>query len=260
MKAYSFNLRQTSLYTLFLLLFFFFPIHNYCSLQANEYSLNQKQETAIEKVIRQYIIDHPEIILESLKKMEIRKNKESAEQIKKSLKRMHEELVNNSSSPIIGNPNGDVAIVEFFDYQCGYCKRVIPVITKVLETDRNVRYVFKEFPILGPNSDLAARAALATWQIDKSKYLEIHNALMKSRGRLTENKIMGIVSKIGLDTDVLKKQMRSLSVNNELEKNRNLAKALKINGTPAFIIGGELAPGAIDFATMKNLIEKARKS
>ena len=230
------------------------------SVSADEKSLSTEQQTEIQELIRQYIIDHPAEIIDSFKKLEEREKRESAERARENLIGMRNQLVKDPSSPVGGNRNGDVTIVEFFDYRCGYCKRVLPTIVKILKTDPNVRYVFKEFPILGPDSVTAARAALAAWRIDPAKYQKFHFALMESRGQLPESKVMALAAKVGLDLSALKPAMQAPEIKETMEKNRQLAEALNISGTPAFVVGSELVPGAIDFATIQQLIVKARKN
>ena len=230
------------------------------SVSAVEKSLSSEQQTEIQELIRQYIIEHPAVIIDSLRKLEEQEERESAERARKNLIGMRNQLVKDPSSPVGGNPNGDVTIVEFFDYRCGYCKRVGPTILKILKTNPDVRYVFKELPILGPNSVTAARAALAAWRIDPAKYQEFHFKLMGSRGQLTELKVMDVADKSGLDIRALKVAMQAPDIQKTMEKNRQLANELKINGTPAFIVGDELVPGAVDFTSLQRLIKKARKS
>ena len=230
------------------------------SVSADEKLLSAELQSKIQELIRQYIIDHPEVIVDSLEKLQEREKRASAERARKSVTGMRDQLVKDPSSPVAGNRNGDVTIVEFFDYRCGYCKRVLPTILKILKTDPNVRYVFKELPILGPDSVTAARAALAAWRIDPAQYQKFHIALMGNRGQLPESKVMAIAAKIGLDVSALKAAMQAPGIKETMEKNRQLAKALNISGTPAFVVGGELVPGAIDFATIQQLIVKARKN
>ena len=230
------------------------------SVSAVEKSLSSEQQTEIQELIRQYIIEHPAVIIDSLRKLEEQEERESAERARKNLIGMRNQLVKDPSSPVGGNPNGDVTIVEFFDYRCGYCKRVGPIILKILNKDPDVRYVFKELPILGPNSVTAARAALAAWRIDPAKYQKFHFNLMGSRGQLTESKVMDVADKSGLDIRALKVAMQAPDIQEAMEKNLQLANALKINGTPAFIVGDELVPGAVDFTSLQRLIKKARKS
>ncbi len=159
-----------------------------------------------------------------------------------------------------GNAEGDITIVEFFDYRCGYCKRVFPAIQELIETDGNIRYVFKEFPILGPDSMVAARAAQAVWFIDPDRYLDFHAALMGARGGLSEDRVLDIAAKAGLDRDAVKKGMDDPRVAEALADNLGLGRVLGVNGTPAFVIGGELVPGAIDLDAMKERVAEARRN
>ena len=138
-------------------------------------------------------------------------------------------------------------------------KTIVPTIQKVLETDPKVRLVFKEFPILGPSSELAARAGLAVWRLEPAKYERFHFTLMQTRGQLPEAEIMTIASKLGINPKKLSQEMKGPYVKKAIEKNIALAKSLDIRGTPNFIIGNELVRGAIDFSTIKRLIAKARK-
>ena len=227
---------------------------------ADEWLFSIEQQERIHELIRQYIHDHPEVILDSLRKMEARKGQERAELAKKQVVLMRRELEKDPSSPVGGNPDGDVTIVEFFDYRCGYCKRIGPTIIKTLETDANVRFVFKELPILGEESVVAARAALASWKLHPENYQKFHFALMNHRGKMSEKTVMAIASEVGLGVSELRLAMQAPGISQAIEKNRQLAEALNINGTPAFVIGTEIVPGAINFATMKKLIAKARKN
>jgi len=151
-----------------------------------------------------------------------------------------------------------VTIVEFFDYQCPYCKRVFPAVQTLLKTDGNIRYVFKEFPILGPQSVVAARAALAAWKLDRDRYVPFHTALMQSRGRLSERKILDVAAEIGLDVERLRAAMADPGIDKVLARNAELARALDINGTPAFVIGEKVVPGAVDLETLTALVSQAR--
>jgi protein-disulfide isomerase len=161
---------------------------------------------------------------------------------------------------VAGNPVGDVTLVEFFDYHCAYCKRALNAVTAVLGEDPGLRIVYKEFPILGPDSVLAARAALASRNQDPSKYLEFHVALMSTRGRLTQPRILEIARDAGFDAERLVADMASPEINTAIERNIELARSLEINGTPTFVIGDQLVPGAVDLDTLRRLIAEARAS
>jgi len=215
--------------------------------------------TLLDDQIRKYIDQNPEVILQSIQRMQARQELETKRRAEAAVKTKMPELTNDPDAPIAGNPAGNVTIVEFFDYRCGYCKRVFPSIMKVLKEDPNIRYVFKEFPILGPESVVAAKAALAVWRIDKTKYQDFHSDLMKMRGSPTEAKLLAVASARGMDPTALKAAMADPALQTILEKNYRLAQSLNINGTPAFVIGEKLVPGAIDIETMKRMIAEARR-
>ena len=168
-----------------------------------------------------------------------------------------DELLNDPASPVGGNPDGDVTLVEFFDYQCPYCKTIFPSIQALLAEDRNLRYVFKEFPILGRASVFAARAALAARR--QGKYLEFHTAVMSARGKLTETRVMRLAEKVGLDVDRLRRDMADGTVDAMIRRNLDLADGLGIFSTPVFIVGDTQIPGAVEIDTLKVLIARARK-
>lgn len=176
-----------------------------------------------------------------------------------AITQLRRQLINEPSSPVGGNPDGDVTIVEFFDYRCGYCKKVLPSIVALLERDKKLRYVFKELPILSPESELAARAALAAWQQDKRKYLEFHTALMQAQGNLSERRILRLAGNAGLDAEKIAKNMKHPKVEEELKRNIALAEQLGIRGTPAFVIGDRLIPGAVDLSMLEKTVAEARQ-
>lgn len=230
------------------------------AFSGSEDNLSSKQRQEIEKIIHQYIMDNPKVILDAVARLQAKEEAAKQSKVKDTLVSSRDLLFNDPNAPIGGNPNGDVTVVEFFDYRCTYCKRVYPSLKKVVTTDKNVRYVFKEFPILGPESVEASKAALAIWRIDPSKYEAFHDALMKSRGALTKSKLLKFAADAGADPKAVEKNMGSPEIEKIIHENYKLAKSLNINGTPAFIIGNQLIPGAIDYATLKKLIAEARRS
>lgn len=223
-------------------------------------ALTSEQAKAVEDLVRQYILDHPETIIESMQNFQIRQQLAEQEAAAAALVTYREEVKNDPSSPVAGNPEGDVTVVEFFDYRCGYCKRVFPTIQDLLKSDGNVRYVFKEMPILGPDSVTASRAALAVWSLQPEKYFEFHAALMEAPGTLDEEQVLATAEKLGLDPDELKTAMAKPEIQETIERNLALAQALAIQGTPAFIVGDVLTPGAIDGDQLRELVAAARKS
>lgn len=235
----------------------FVPVQTMAQKDTSTLTPQQKQE--VQKLIGEYLRTNPQIILEAI---EILRSKERQSQDTKSQKNIvnyQQQLYNDPTSPVGGNPKGDVTIVEFFDYRCSFCKRVFPLIMSLLKQDKNVRYVFKELPILTPESEIAARAALAAWRLEKDKYLGFHIKLMGSHGKLSEKRIMRMAESVGLDTAKIRQEMKSPAVEKALRNNFELARNLGATGTPAFVIGGQFVPGAVDLSTIKRLIADARK-
>ncbi len=222
--------------------------------------LSNEQREEIEGVIYDYLMANPEVLIKAIDTM--RENKQAVEQnqIKENLRLANTALYKDPTSPIHGNKDASVTIVEFFDYRCGYCKRVFPALQELLDTDDDINVVFKEFPILGEDSVFASRAAQATWFNWPEKYLKFHSELISARGALSATKVLELAATVGIDTNVLKEAMDGEDVSEAIARNMELAEFLKINGTPAFIIGNELIPGAIDIDTMKSLINEARNN
>jgi len=224
---------------------------------AQAQSVPADQRQAIEQVVREYLLKHPEVIVEAIE--ELQKRERAAEERKgqQGLAQNKDKLFNDPASPIAGNPKGDVTLVEFFDYQCGYCKTVLADVHKLIKEDGKLKFVFKEFPILGPASVMASKAALASRA--QGKYEAYHNALMGHRGQLDEATILKLASSVGLDTDKLRKDMESPEVQQALGANLALAEQLGIRGTPGFVVGDRIVPGAIKLDDMKKLVAEARK-
>lgn len=219
-------------------------------------TMDEGQRKAIESVVRDYLMKHPEVILEAVEAMQQREKVAEAERAQKALTANRQALVANPADPVAGNLQGDLTVVEFFDYQCGYCKQVHADTLKLMKDDSKIRFVFKEFPILSPASTVASKAALASKA--QGKYLEFHNALMGQRGQLDDETIMRLAKSVGLDTDRLKKDMEGPDVQKVIAANHALAEELGIRGTPAFVFGDALVPGAIRLEDMKRLAATAR--
>ena len=161
------------------------------------------------------------------------------------------------NAPVLGNPDGDVTVVEFIDYNCPYCKRAMPEVQGLLDEDPNVRLVYREWPILGEGSVYASRAALASRV--QGKYEEFHLALMGSRGRVEEASVLRIAKEIGLDIDQLKADMQSPDVDEHIESSMRLAQSLGFNGTPSFVVGDVLLPGFVEQAELQKAVDKSRE-
>jgi len=222
--------------------------------QADAFSSREKAE--IEATVRAYLLENPEVILDALRILETRRQEADTAARQSALRDNRDQIFNDSRDPVVGNASGQVTVVEFFDYQCGYCKQSLDDLVALLEQEDDVRLVLKEFPILGPGSLVAAKAALAALRQDA--YWEMHQALMQHRGRLSESEVLTIAREIGLNAGKLRRDMDDPEIERTLNDNIALARRLNIGGTPAFIIGDHLIPGAINLASMQDLVAKAR--
>jgi protein-disulfide isomerase len=224
-----------------------------------EHDTTTSTQKALEEAIHEYLLSHPEVVLEVFDILKAREQAAEADQARATMVSHRDELFNDPAAPMTGNPNGDVVIVEFFDYFCSYCKRVMDDVMTAAVEDSGVRLVYKEFPILGDASVIAARAALAVHRIAPDKYMAVHMAMMSSRARLNEMRILSIAEEFGIDTDALRDEMKSPEIDAAIARNRALAEALGINGTPGFVIGNQIVPGAISLDTIRQLIAEARQ-
>jgi protein-disulfide isomerase len=220
-------------------------------------SATQVPASEFDQRVRNYLLNNPEVIVESLQLMETRKRANAAAKTNSALAAHKNEILRDPDSPVGGNPDGDVTLVEFADYNCPYCRRVAPIMTEAEAADPQLRVVYKEIPILGPNSAFAAKAALAARQ--QGKYVEFHRELMNAKGVAAEGLVLAIATKIGLDVEKLKADMEAPQIQAAIDRNLALARALGINGTPTFVIGDRIKSGAIDLKTMQQLIARARE-
>ena len=212
---------------------------------------------AFEGRVRSYLLDHPEVIIEAVRRFERRQQAAEQTEAQTVVKKRADEILRDPDSPVAGNPDGDVTLVEFFDYNCPYCRQVAPIMEKASAADPKLRIVYKEFPILGPNSTLAAKAALAIHR--QGKYAAFHHALMQGRGSIDEARVMDAAGKVGADVSRMKTDMKDAAIEAAIDKNLALARALRINGTPGFIIGDQILRGATDLETLQALIREARE-
>jgi protein-disulfide isomerase len=222
--------------------------------------ISPEQRQTIEAIIGDYITNHPEVVVNALRAYQAQVQKEEQQQAKAALQDAEDELLNDPGTPVAGNPDGDVTIVEFFDYNCGYCKQVLPSVQTLLQTDKNVRYVFKEFPILSAGSVEASRAALAVWSLEPEKYLPFHVALMSARGSPGKQQILDLAEGAGIDPAALRAEMQKPEIEEKIRANIALGQRINVKGTPAFIINGEIIPGAVSLDALRDLISAARES
>ena len=223
---------------------------------ADQFNSDQKKE--IEAIVKDYLANHPEILMQALQSAEEKLKQEAKDKAVKALADHRQEVFDDPHTPSAGNPKGDVAVVEFFDYRCPYCKQVEPALEKLLQDDKQLRLVYKEFPVLGQDSDLAAHVALAAKL--QGKYDAFHRALMITPGHPDEVVIYKVAASVGLDIERLKQDAKSPDIEKQLKANLQLGNALDIDGTPAFIVGTTIVPGAISLDELKRLIANARSN
>jgi protein-disulfide isomerase len=224
------------------------------SAHAAEFADNQRDE--IKEIVHEYLLEHPEVIAEAIMELRKRQQQEEDAQNQGMLKEYSNALFATPTDAVLGNPNGDVTLVEFFDYRCGYCKAVFPQLTDVVHSDGNVRLVMKEMPILGAESVMAAQWSVAALKLDG--YEAFHSALMTHKGNVTLDLLKSVAKDSGLDPEKMAKVAQSKEVGDELQASLDLARALNISGTPAFVIGDVLVPGAIGADQLKALIDQQR--
>jgi protein-disulfide isomerase len=215
-------------------------------------------DEALGQRVAQFIVENPEVIANSLRRAQQIETDRLTREAQKSIGDKRAEIDNDANTPVAGNPEGDVVVVEFFDYNCGYCKKVADDLAKLVNEHKNVKLVLKEFPILGPVSEVAARAGIAGYRLDKDKYFKLHMALLHAAAR-DEAAILKVAEGVGYNADKLKKEMASKEVDEQINKHRSLGQAIGIRGTPSFVINGQLQRGALDYAALKGLIEDASK-
>lgn len=201
-----------------------------------------KQKAAIEAIIKGYLLEHPEIMLDVQTALEEKMEKIQSDKMKVALSSYAAEIFRDPSAPIAGNPSGDIPVVEFFDYNCGYCRRAFSDISKLVDDDKKVKLILRELPILSKGSEEASRVALAARK--QGKYWEVHKALLSHKGEVNEQSSLRIAQKLGLDIAQLKTDMASAETTAEIEKVRELARKMGIQGTPHFIVGDRAIAGA----------------
>ena len=223
----------------------FFLIYN---LYANEKKINEQD---LENIIKNYILENPEIIIESLEKFTANQKEREKKSFVSILNNFNETKV-YENLPRIGNLESQLIIVEFIDYNCGYCKKTLPTISKLIKNFDNIQIVFIDYPILSESSEIAARASLAA--NEQNAYFEYHTFLLNNKKSINEDILYKIAKELSLDIEKFKKDMSSEKIKNNIIQNINFANSLKIRGTPTFIIGKQILPGAYDYEKLKKII------
>jgi len=213
----------------------------------------------VEKIVREYILKNPEIVRDAI--IELRRREEQAEtQLRSDALKSHQaKLFNSPRGVVIGNPKGNVTLVEFFDYNCGYCKKALGDISELLKNDPNLKIVLKELPILSPGSVEAARIGIAVRIQDQTKYLAFHRILLGGRGEANAARALAAAKEAGLDVERIKKDMNSPEVEATLQESAELAEALKVSGTPTYVLADQVIPGALPYERLTLAIAAVRK-
>ena len=222
-----------------------------------EEALTPAQRAAVDQAIHDYLLAHPEVVVEAIKAAQEKNEAQAAERVRQTIATKRKELLESPDDLVLGNPKGDATLVEFFDYRCPYCKQIEPTLDALLKEDPKLRIVYKEFPILGEASIFATRVAFAARK--QGKYREFHHAMMTAKGNINADFILKVASSVGLDLAKIKAEMAAPDIDRIIRANYDLAEALDIRGTPGVIIGDVALPGAVDLETLRQHIATARK-
>jgi protein-disulfide isomerase len=223
-------------------------------------SFDDQQKTELQSIIREYLVQHPEVLQESMAELEKRQAAAEAEKAKAAVKNNAQTLFDSNRQVVVGNAQGDVTLVEFFDYNCGYCKRALTDLTDLIKDDGKLRVVLKEFPVLGPGSQEAAQVAIAARMQDKSgkKYFDFHQRLLSGRGQADRARALAAAKEAGFDMAKLERDMTSPEVKATIEENMKLAEQLGLNGTPSYVVGSDVVVGAVGLEALKGKVKAAR--
>jgi protein-disulfide isomerase len=231
------------------------------AITAGAQSITADQRGEIEKIIREYLLSHPELLQDVMVELEKRQTAAEAEKHRNAVKEHADAIFNSPRQVTLGNPQGDVAVVEFFDYNCGYCKRAMGDMLELIKGDPKLKFVLKEFPVLGDGSVQAAQVAAAVRMNDKTggkKYLDFHQKLLNSRGQVDKARALAAAKEAGFDVARIEKDMASDEVRAQIEESMKLAEALGLNGTPSYVVGPEVVVGAVGLKTLKERVNTAR--
>ncbi len=220
---------------------------------AQTFSPDQRQQ--VENIVKDYLMAHPEVVQEVLAAVEKHQKDAEAQQQRATIRANNATLFNSPHQVVLGNPHGKIEMVEFFDYNCGFCKHALPDMVKLLDTNHDIKFVLKEFPVLGEGSVEAARVAVAARMQDPKKYMQFHQKLLGGRGAADKARALAVAKEVGFDTARIERDMTSEEVNTTIAEDMKLADALGVNGTPSYVVGDELVVGAVGFDELKKKID-----
>jgi protein-disulfide isomerase len=222
------------------------------------FALDEQQKKEMGEFIREYLIQNPEVMIEVQNALEAKQQAERTDQSTKAVAAYRDQIFSSSADVVLGNPKGDVTIVEFFDYNCGYCKRALGDMEEILANDKNVRFVLKEFPILGPDSLAAHKVAYAFHLIAPEKYAEFHRNLLIGQQHASEETALSVAAALGVDEAQIRKSMQEQPNDDNVRQAYQLANAIGITGTPTYIVGDEAVFGAVGQDELRERIENVR--
>ncbi len=226
---------------------------------AQTFSADQRQE--IGTIIKEYLLAHPEVMQDVMAELEKHQQTAEAEKHRAAVAQNNATLLNSPHQVVLGNPHGNVTMVEFFDYNCGYCKRAMSDMLDLLKTNPNLKFVLKEFPVLGEGSVEAAHVAVAARMQDVTgkKYIEFHQKLLGGRGAADKARALAVAKDVGFDMARIEKDMGSDEVKKTIDESMKLAEALGVNGTPSYVVGDEVVVGAVGLDALKEKLAAERK-
>jgi protein-disulfide isomerase len=226
---------------------------------AQPFSDDQRHE--IEGIVKDYLLNHPEVLQDVMAAMDKKQQDADAEKAHTTIKDNQATLFNSPHQVVLGNPQGNVTMVEFFDYNCAFCKRALPDMMTLLKTNPNIKFVLKEFPVLGQGSVEAAHVAVAARMQDPTgkKYIEFHQKLLGGRGPADMARALAVAKDVGFDMTRIQKDMNSDEVKTTIDENMKLAEQLGVNGTPSYVVGDDLVVGAVGLDELKQKIDAEQK-
>lgn len=222
-------------------------------------ALDDSQRKEFESVIRDYLVNNPEVIQEAIMVLQQRQAAAAAKQREAAVAELKPRIYDTTRGVVVGNPQGDVTLVEFFDYNCGYCKRALGDMVDLIKGDPKLKVILKEFPVLGPGSVEAARVAVAVRLTAPDKYFDFHKKLLGERGQANKDKAIEAAVAAGVDKAALEKALDNPEVNATLQDDLQLAEALGIDGTPSYVLGDQVVVGAVGHDQLKDAIASVRK-
>jgi protein-disulfide isomerase len=227
--------------------------------QAEPFSADQRQQ--IEGIVKDYLMQHPEVIQDVMAELEKQQQDAENEKHRTAVRDNNATLFSSPHQVVLGNPEGNVTMVEFFDYNCGYCKRALPDMVELLKNNPNLKFILKEFPVLGEGSVEAARVAVAVRMQDGTgkKYLEFHQKLLGGRGAADKARALAVAKDVGFDMARIEKDMNSDEAKKTIDEDLKLADAIGVSGTPTYVVGNEVVVGAVGLDALKEKLAESQK-